>query len=118
MPQVAADICGLFASMTGDRDNVLWAQMFGTMMSYAYFETDIKTVILKASAVFPDGSHPLEIVDEVFEIYEKYPTNWRSAYKEFENNHYVKDVTRNTDTDINCGFVLLDLLYGGGDEQA
>ena len=115
MPQVAADICGLFASMTGDRDNVLWAQMFGTMMSYAYFETDIKTVILKASAVFPDGSHPLEIVDEVFEIYEKYPTNWRSAYKEFENNHYVKDVTRNTDTDINCGFVLLDLLYGGGD---
>lgn len=115
MPQVASDICGLFASMTGDRDNVLWAQMFGTMMSYAYFDNDIEAVIRKACSVFPEGSHPLTVVDEIFALYEKYPDNWRQACKDFENAHYVKDVTRNTDTDINCGFVLLDLLYGGGD---
>ncbi len=115
MPQVAADICGIFASMTGDRDNVLWAQMFGAMMSYAYFDTDIESVIRKACAVFPEGSHPLTVVDEIFALYEKYPDNWRQACKDFENAHYVKDVTRNTDTDINCGFVILDLLYGGGD---
>ncbi|MBQ2325149.1 MAG: ADP-ribosylglycohydrolase family protein [Clostridia bacterium] len=115
MPETAAEMAGKFASVTGDRDNVMWAQMFAAMMSYAYFEDDIPTIIRKASAVFPEGSWPLKIVEDVFEFYEKYPDNWRTAYTRFESRHFVSGDTKNTDTDINCGFVLLNLLYGKGD---
>ena len=115
MPERARELAEIFAQTTGDRDNVLWAQMFATMISRAYFENDIKALIDESCKVFPDGSWPLEVVSDVYEVYEKYPNDWRSAYKEFEAKHYVGATTSDADTDINCGFVLLDLLYGEGD---
>ncbi len=115
MPKTASEVTGIFASTAGDRDNVAWAQMFSAMMSLAYFESDVPTLIREASKVFPEGSWPLTVIDDVFDVYEKYPNNWRRAYTEFEDKHFVEGDTKNTDTDINCGFVLLDLLYGGGD---
>lgn len=114
MPSTAADLSAMFAQVTGDRDNMLWAQMFTTMISLAYFENDIPTLIKEASKVFPEGSYPLSVIDYAFEMYQKYPNDWRSAYKELEAYYYIYD-TRNTNTNINCSFVLLDLLYGGGD---
>ena len=114
MPETACDITGKFAQVTGDRDNVLWAQMFATMISIAYFEDDIPTIIKEASKVFPEDSWPLELIDYAFDLYEKYPNDWRTAYKELEARFFITD-TKNTDTTINCAFVILDLLYGGGD---
>ncbi len=114
MPETAAELSGYFAQITGDRDNLLWAQMFATMMSLAYFESDIDTLISEASTVFPEGSWPLDAIDYCYELYEKYPEDWRAAYKELENRYFIHD-TRNTNTSINCSFVILDLLYGGGD---
>ncbi len=115
MSETAAELTGIFAQVTGDRDNVLWAQMFSVMMSEAYFESDIATLIRNATRVFPRGSWPRVIVDDVFTLYKKHPDDWRAAFIELEEKHYVEGDTRGTDTDVNCGFVLLDLLYGGGD---
>jgi len=115
MPETARKLAADFSHVTGDRDNVLWAQMFSAMISRAYFESDIELLIRESCAVFPEGSYPLSVVEDVFRVYEKYPDDWRKAYIEFEAKHYVKGDTRDADTDINCGFVLLDLLYGEGD---
>ena len=115
MSETAAELTGAFAQVTGDRDNVLWAQMFSVMMSEAYFESDIPTLIREASRVFPRGSWPNVIVEDVFAVFEKHKNDWRAAFIEFEKKHYVEGDTRGTDTDINCGFVLLDLLFGGSD---
>jgi len=114
MPATAAELSAIFAQVTGDRDNMLWAHMFTTMISMAYFENDIPTLIKEASKVFPEGSYPLTAIEYLFDLYEKYPNDWRTAYKELENYYYIHD-TRNTNTNINCSFVILDLLYGGGD---
>ena len=116
MPETARDLAEIFSQVTGDRDNVLWAQMFSVMISRAYFESDIETLIrTSADSVFPAGSWPREVISQVFEVYEKYPDDWRAAYREYESKHYLAGDTTQTDTDINCGFVILDLLYGGGD---
>ena len=116
MPETATHLASIFSQVTGDRDNLRWAQMFSTMISMAYFEKDIPALIKKsAEATFPADSWPSVVLDEVFALYEKYPDNWRTAYKEFERRHYVANNTTQTDTDINCGFVIFDLLYGGGD---
>ncbi len=116
MPDTACELSGIFAQITGDRDNVLWAQMFSTMISLGYFEKDIDTIIKKASEVFADGSYPLELIDYIYSLREKYPDDWRAAYKELENKYYIHD-TRNTNTNVNCSFVILDLLYGEGDYE-
>ena len=116
MPETARELAAVFSRATGDRDNLLWAQMFAAMISSAYFENDVESVIRKACRVFPDGSWPAYIVEDVFDIYEKNPHDWRAGFTEFEQKHYIaKDITVTADTTINCGFVLLELLYGGGD---
>ncbi len=115
MPYVAYELGRIFGEATGDRDNVLWSQMFTVMFSLAYFESDIPTLIRRAAGVFPKGSLQEAIVEEVFELHKTYPDNWRNAYKIFESRHYHGERTRQTNNTINCGFVLLDLLYGNGD---
>ena len=116
MPETARELAEMFSQVTGDRDNMLWAQMFAVMISRAYFESDIEALIrTSAESVFPEGSWPREVMIDVFEVYEKYPDDWREAYKDYESRHYLKGDTTQSDTDINCGFVILDLLYGKGD---
>lgn len=115
MPETAASLAGTFAVVTGDRDNVEWARMFAAMFSMAYFESDIETLILESAKVFPEGSFPMQLVDEVFALYKKYPDDWRTAYTEFENKYYVEDITNTANATVNCGFTLLTMLYGEGD---
>lgn len=116
MPETARELAAMFSQVTGDRDNLLWAQMFSVMISRAYFESDIKSLILtSADSVFPEGSWPRVVLSDVFDVYEKHPDDWRAAYREFESRYYLEGDTTNTDTDINCGFAILDLLYGEGD---
>lgn len=115
MPQTAAEQAKKFAAVTGDRDNVEWAQMFAAMLSLAYVETDVETLIRTAADTLAPDSFASSVVDEIFALYECYPSDWRKAYTEFENKYYVEGITKAGYTTINCAFVLLDLLYGGGD---
>ena len=115
MPRTAATQAKKFAAVTGDRDNVEWAQMFATMLSLAYVETDVETLIRTAADVLAPDGFASSVVEEVFALHERYPSDWRRAYTEFENKYYVQDVTLAGSTTINCAFTLLDLLYGGGD---
>ena len=115
MPESAAQISGIFASITGERDNVGWARMFAVLMARAYFESDIPHLIRSSAEIFDANAWHRQVIDEIFALYEKYPNDWRLAYTELENKYYVPNKTRMTDNTVNCGFVLLDLLYGGGD---
>ena len=116
MPEVAAKLAKTFGQVTGDRDNLGFAQMFAAMISMAYFEDDIDTLIRESSKVFPDGAWQLDLIDELYELHGKY-SDWRVAYKQFEKKYYVNGDTRSSNTTINCGFVILDLLYGEGDYE-
>jgi len=115
MPETAAMLAGTFALVTGDRDNVEWAKMFASMLSMAYFEHDIPTLIRSASQIFPEGSYSASLIDEIFALYQKYPQDWRAAFTAFEKNHYTEGITTGANTTVNCGFAILTLLYGGGD---
>lgn len=115
MPATAAEQAKLFASVTGDRDNVEWAEMFAAMLSLAYIEDDIPELIRTAATTLSPDSYAMAVVEEVFTLHAQYPHDWRSAYIAFESAHYTEGVTVAGDTTINCGFVLLHLLYGGGD---
>ncbi len=120
MTGAAVDVTGIFASVTSDRDPVIWAQFFSAMYAMAYFEDDISTLIEEARKVVPDGSVPDQVIDEVLALRKKYPSKnlWRNAVREAETlvhrHHY--DLTSNRgETCINCSFILIGLLWGEGD---
>ncbi len=120
MPGVAADITDVFASVTSDMDPVLWARLFSCMYAMAYFESDIPTLIEQARKTLPAGCVVQEVIDEVFALREKYPalSQWRDAAKEAEKicyrHHYEQD-SKMGETNINCSFILIGLLWGEGD---
>ena len=119
MPDLAVELATKFGSTTSDRDPVEWLKMFSAMYSMAYFESDIPTLIRTAqAATMAEGSWPYDVVDKCFELYEKYPDNWRSAVIEadtvFRSLNYDSSSYMGC-TSINCSFIILGLLYGEGD---
>ena len=119
MPDLAVDLAYKFGSTTSDRDPLDWLRMFAAMYSMAYFENDVQTLIRTAQkATMPEGSWTYEVVDKCFELYEKYPDDWRAAVVEadkvfrslnYDNSSYMGC------SSINCSFIILGLLYGDGD---
>ena len=119
MPDLAVDLAHNFGMTTSDRDPVEWLRMIAAMYSMAYFEDDIPTLIRTAQkATMAKGSYPYEIVDKCFELYAKYPHDWRAAIIEadkiFRSYNYDNPSYMGC-TSINCSFIILGLLYGEGD---
>lgn len=122
MPNVAVSLAEIFGSVTGDRENVEWAKYTAALYAMAYFEKDIPTLIRAAAEVFPRGAYERWVIEVCFAAKEKFPTDWRAAAKYVE-----KTVCRNHDRmpgkeiqlemNVNCGFVLLGLLFGEGDYE-
>lgn len=126
MPNLALDLSAVFTPVTGDSDNVYWGDFVIAMYSMAYFESDIPELIKHAAAVFPEDSWQTEIVRMSFDLYGKYPDNWRKAITEAEQTctrrgyYYYTDRAAHLQgrVDINMAFSLLALLYGNGDYVA
>lgn len=114
MPTLTISLTDTFASNVGYYDSVVWAKFYATMYSLAYFETDIVTVMEKASKVLPEGSHPKQFYDMAFECYKKYPNNYKSAAEKIHESRislYRIDNVQ-TDPNVNGAFAVLSWLYG------
>lgn len=116
MPNTAVELTSVFANVTGDYENVMWAKFYAAMYSMAYFEDDVYTLIEEASKVFPEGCFPRDIIRMCREAYEKYPNDWRAAVIEIEEKAWRNKfgMTGQTDSGTNGAFAVLSLLYGGG----
>ncbi|MBQ2733860.1 MAG: S-layer homology domain-containing protein, partial [Clostridia bacterium] len=118
MPDVAVSQARVFGSATSDRDPTRWLEYFTALISMGYLESDIPTMMRQAQSVFVEGSWQWEVVDKVFEIYERYPDDWRRAVihatTECWQEHYdnIKPVAESSQ---NCAMILIGLLYGNGD---
>ena len=123
MPNVALDLTRAYGRVTGDSDNVRWLDFVATMSSMAYFESDIKTLIDSAAAIFPKDSYEREVVDMAYELYARYPNNWRYAViaaeeecaRRFYYLHTEKSTNEQGRCEVNFAFMILALLYGDGD---
>lgn len=114
MPVPTLDLVDTFASNVGYYDSVTWAKFYATMYSIAYFETDIVTVMQKASAVLPEGSHPKQFYDLAFETYEANKEDYVSAAQQISDARlplYRIDNLQ-TDPNVNGAYAVLGWLYG------
>lgn len=123
MPNAAVSLAEIFGNVTGDRENVEWTKFIAAMYSLAYFESDIETLIRTAAAVFPAGAYEREVIEACFMAYKKYPDDWRAAARLLEasvarKHDRMDNAAMELEMNVNNAFVILGLLYGGGDYDA
>jgi len=118
MPDLATHQARLFGSATSDRDPLRWLEYFTALISMAYVETDIPSMMRQAQAIFEKDSWQWEVVDIVFELYEEYPDDWRRAVIHANERcwqlHYDNE-SKVGESSLNCAMILIGLLYGEGD---
>ncbi len=120
MPNAAVSLAETFGRVTGDRENVEWTKYIAAMYAMAYFEDDIETLIRAAAKVFPEGAYEHEVIEACFVAYKKYPNDWRAAARLLEaslarRHDRMSDTAMQLEMNVNNAFVILGLLYGGGD---
>ena len=92
------------------------------MYCLAYVCEDIPTIVTEALKTIPEGTKFHSTIADVIKFWKQYPKDWKQCWFEVTNRH-ANDVGCpegvwngfNIDATINSAFVVIGLLYGGGD---
>ena len=120
MPKTASSIAEKIGHIMNYGDGVYGGIFIGALYSEAFFESDILKIIEKALGSIPSESDYSKIVNDVIKLYQQYPSNWQAAWKEIENKWGDVEIcgagsTFNIDAKLNGAYIVMGLLYGGGD---
>ena len=135
--QIEADFIGMLcpgqvnrASALSDRighimnygDGWYGGVFIGAMYCLAYVCDDIPAIVAGALKTIPEGTKFHSTISDVIKFWKMYPDDWKQCWFEVTNRH-ANDVGCpegvwngfNIDATINSAFVVIGLLYGGGD---
>jgi len=120
MPKTASSIAEKIGHIMNYGDGVYGGIFVGALYSEAFFESDILKIIEKALGSIPSESDYSKIVNDVIKLYQQYPSDWQAAWKEIENKWGDVEIcgagsTFNIDAKLNGAYIVMGLLYGGGD---
>jgi len=108
------------AQITNDGWGVEPTMHYGAMYAAAFFESDVNKLIDIGVKALPPESHFAKTIQDMKELYKKYPQDWKSARKDMADKYYHNEPT-NTKTiwnaNLNGACGILALLYGQGDFQ-
>lgn len=120
MPLTAVSIADKIGRIMNYGDGVYGGIFVAALYSEAFFESDIKKIIVKALESIPSESDYYKIIMDVINLHQHYPADWQAAWKEIENKWGDVDIcgagsTFNIDAKLNGAYIVMGLLYGGGD---
>ncbi|MEZ6071561.1 MAG: ADP-ribosylglycohydrolase family protein [Pirellulales bacterium] len=124
MPNRVIALGNTFGHLMNHGDGVYGGQFIGGMYAEAFFESDIEKIIAAGLACIPAQSQYHECVCDVLAWYHQHPNDWVATWRRIdEKYHRNLDYRRascgkedfNIDAKINGAYVLMGLLYGGGD---
>ena len=120
MPKTASAIAEKIGHIMNFGDGVYGGIFVGALYSEAFFESDILKIIEKALSSIPPESDYSRIVKDVIKLHQQYPSDWQAAWKEIEAKWGDVDIcgagsTFNIDAKLNGAYIVMGLLYGGGD---
>lgn len=105
-----------YAYMDGTLDHAdasVWIeQYYAAIEAAAFYESDIKSLILKYLDYLPQGSAPRDCVELVWKHYQEDATDWQKARTKLLRKYAHNEFTNSTQ---NLGLVILALLYGEND---
>ena len=120
LPQTANRIAGKVGHIMNYGDGVYGGYLVAALYSLAFFETDIPTIVDRALDAIPAESDYAQCIRDVIKLHAHYPDDWRAAWRELEDKWGEVDIcgamdTFNIDAKLNGAYIVLGLLYGGGD---
>jgi len=120
MPATANQIADKIGHIMNYGDGVYGGVFVAALYAEAYFENDISKIIDKALLSIPAESDYAKIVNDVILLHQQYPADWRAAWAELEAKWGKVQIcgagtTFNIDAKLNGAYIVMGLLYGGGD---
>lgn len=110
-PELAVQYAYMDSTLDHDGNSVYAEQFLAAVESLAFFESDIMNLIKSGMAYIPHDCRLYACLDLVINEYlsEK---DWKSARESVLKNYSHPDFTNSVQ---NLGFILIALLWGGGD---
>jgi hypothetical protein len=122
MPNAASAISDKIGHIMNYGDGWYGGVYVGAMYSLAFVSDDIAWIVREALKTIPEQSRFYQCMRSVISVCEKHPDDWKQAWFECEKN-WSSDtgcpdgvfVPFNIDAVINSAYIVIGLLYGGGD---
>ena len=126
LPNVAIELGEKFGRLMNYGDGLYGGQFVAGMYAEAFFEDDVIKIIHAGLECIPKGSQYHECIRDVLTWHEQYPDDWQQTWKLIEakyqdNPDYRRfsctgpEADFNIDAKINGAYIVMGLLYGGGD---
>lgn len=126
LPNSVRELGETFGRIMNYGDGLYGGLFVGGMYAEAFFEKDIEKIILAGLACIPPDSQYAECIRDVLQWWKEHPDDWQTSwqkinekyqlnpeYRRFSSNK-IEDNT-NIDAKINGAYIVMGLLYGGGD---
>lgn len=122
MPNAASAISDKIGHIMNYGDGWYGGVYVGAMYALAFVSDDINFVVHEALKTIPVESNYYKCMADVIKWHDQYPDDWKQTWFEIQRN-WSEDIgcpkgtfsAFNIDATINSAYVLLGLLYGGGD---
>lgn len=128
MPQVPVDLGEVFGRLMNYGDGVYGGQFIGAMYAAAFFETDPEAIVEAGMRAIPEGSQYFECVADTLRWFRENPEDWTATWRKLQEKYdedpdyrrfscFSLDNALNIDAKLNGAYVVMGLLYGGGDPE-
>lgn len=122
MPNSASEISEKIGHIMNYGDGLYGGIYVGAMYSLAFISNDIEFIVEEALKTIPVESDFHKCMTDVIAGFKNDPVDWKKNWFELERK-WTSDVgcpegvymPLDIDATINCAYVLIGLLYGGGD---
>jgi hypothetical protein len=120
MPRTAGALAEKVGHIMNYGDGVYGGVFVGALYTRAFFETDIGRLVDEALLSIPEKSEYAQCIRDVVLLHRRFPDDWREAWKRLEAKWGTCDICGalepfNIDAKLNGAYIVMGLLYGGGD---
>jgi len=122
LPNTAADICDKVGHIMNFGDGWYGGVYVASMYSLAFVSSDIEFIVEAALKAIPSETTFARTMRDVIQGYHQNPSDWKATWFQVMKR-WGEDVgcpegvfsSFDIDAKMNCAWVVLGLLYGGGD---
>jgi hypothetical protein len=120
MPHTAVKLADMVGHIMNYGDGVYGGMFVAALYTHAFFETDIGTIVEAALRSIPAKSEYAQCIRDVVLLHRRFPDDWRAAWQRLEEKWGGVDICGalqpfNIDAKLNGAYIVMGLLYGGGD---
>jgi hypothetical protein len=128
LPNQAIALGEIFGRLMNYGDGLYAGQFIGAMYSEAFFESDMTRLVQNALRVIPAESQYAEMIRDMLRWHRENPADWEKTWSEVEKKYHNDPKYSHglcspaggpnkfsIDVKLNGAYVLMGLLYGGGD---